>query len=110
MDSQLHYLISAMADAQPGQASHQKICNAALLCRKITLHHPALMLRQLPMLGWMLKGRAHLRPGEFRNRNHKLVFENVFTLLEMLLPLVFEDSQVHAYIPTYIDTGGSGSE
>lgn len=99
-----------MADAQPGQASHQKICNAALLCRKITLHHPALMLRQLPMLGWMLKGRAHLRPGEFRNRNHKLVFENVFTLLEMLLPLVFEDSQVHAYIPTYIDTGGSGSE
>ncbi len=95
LDSVVHSLISAMADAQPGQASHQKISNAALLCCKLTLHHPALMLRQLPMLGWMLKGRAHLRPGEFRNRNHKLVFENVFTLLEMLQPLVFQDSQVN---------------
>lgn len=94
MDSDLHYLISAMADAQPGQASHQKISNAALLCCKLTLHHPSLMLRQLPMLGWMLKGRAHLKPGEFRNRNHKLIFENVFTLLEMLQPLIFKDSQV----------------
>lgn len=98
MDSDLHYLVSAMADAQPGQTSHQKISNAALLCCKLTLHHPALMLRQLPMLGWMLKGRAHLKPGEFRNRNHKLVFENIFTLLEMLQPLIFKDSQVNMCI------------
>ena len=83
-----------MADAHPGQLSYQKMSSAALLCCKLTLHHPSLMLRQLPMLGWMLKGRAHLRAGEFRNRNHKLVFENVFTLLEMLQPLIFMDSQV----------------
>ena len=50
--------------------------------------------RQLPMLGWLLRGRAHLNPGEFRNRNHKQVFINAFVLLDLLQPLVFENSQV----------------
>jgi len=46
------------------------------------------------MLGWLLRGRAHLNPGEFRNRNHKQVFINSFVILDLLQPMVFEDSQV----------------
>ena len=46
------------------------------------------------MLGWLLRGRAHLNPAEFRNRNHKQVFINAFVILDLLQPLVFEDSQV----------------
>ena len=46
------------------------------------------------MLGWLLRGRAHLTPGEFRNRNHKHVFVNAFVLLDLLQPLIFQDSQV----------------
>jgi len=36
-----------MADARPGQESMQKMTNAALLCRKITICHPALMIRYI---------------------------------------------------------------
>jgi len=94
LDALLHNLIAAMADSRPGGACLQRISSASSLCCRLTLHHPALMLRQLPMLGWVLNGRAHLRPSEFRNRNHKAVFENIFKILELLQPLIFSDSQV----------------
>lgn len=54
--------------------------------------------RQLPLLGWLLRGRAHLNPTEFRNRNHKLVFRNSLFLLHLLQPLVFDNSQVCMYM------------
>jgi len=56
LDTELHDLLSAMADARPGQESMQKMTNAALLCRKITICHPALMIRYLSVgqLLWRL--------------------------------------------------------
>ena len=70
--------------------------SAALLCRKVAIRHPALMLRQLPQLGWLLRGRAHLTPREFRNKQHKLFFVNALAILELLQPLVFQESQADA--------------
>ena len=94
LDTELHNLLSAMASASPGSDSRDKMASAALLCRKIAILHPALMLRQLPMMGWLLRGRAHLTIGEFRNQNHKKVFVNIFSILEQLQPLIFKNSQV----------------
>ena len=83
-----------MADAKSGTESQQKMTCAALICRKIAILHPALMLRQLPMMGWLLRGRAHLTMSEFKNQNHKHVFVNTFSILELLRPLLFRSSQV----------------
>ncbi len=94
LDTELHNLLSAMASASPGSDSRDKMASAALLCRKIAILHPALMLRQLPMMGWLLRGRAHLTIVEFRNQNHKKVFVNIFSILEQLQPLIFKNSQV----------------
>ena len=45
LDTELHSLLSAMADAQPGLESLQKMSSAALLCRKMAIRHPALVIR-----------------------------------------------------------------
>jgi len=46
----------------------------------------------------LLRGRVHLAMNEFRNQNHKQVFVNTFSLLELLQPLIFTSSQVHTYM------------
>jgi integrator complex subunit 1 len=96
LDTELHHLVAAMCDAKPGQDGMHKMTSAAMICRKIAYRHPTLFLRQLPHLGWLLRGRAHLNHSEFRNRNHKHVFQNSLFLLHLLQPLVFEDSQSQA--------------
>lgn len=45
--------------------------------------------RQLPMLGWLLRGRAHLVSKQFQNENHHHVFNNSFQLVEIMQPQVF---------------------
>jgi hypothetical protein len=96
LDMDLHHLVSAMCDAKSGQNSVHKMTSAAMICRRIAYCHPTLFLRQLPLLGWLLRGRAHLNPSEFRNRNHKHVFQNSLFLLHLLQPLIFDNSQNHA--------------
>ena len=85
-----------MADSGPSHSHQSKMTSAALLCRKVAIRHPALILRQLPQLGWLLRGRAHLTPREFRNKQHKLLFVNALAILELLQPLVFQESQADA--------------
>ena len=94
LDTELHYLLSTTACTTNGTESRDRMTSAALLCRKLAILHPALMLRQLPMMGWLLRGRAHLTAGEFHNQNHKQVLVNIFSILEHLQPLIFNSSQV----------------
>ena len=96
LDTELHHLLAAMADSGPTPAHQSKMTSAALLCRKVAIRHPALFLRQLPQLGWLLRGRAHLTPREFRNKQHKLLFVNSLAILELLQPMVFQESQTNA--------------
>ena len=90
MDAELHTLITAMTDAQPGHESLTKMTAAAMLTLKVAIQHPAFLIRQLPMLGWLLRGRTYLHPKEFRNRNHHHVFFHTLSVLNLLRPLVFE--------------------
>lgn len=55
------------------------------MCR----HHPRLALRQLGLLGTLLKGRSHLAWAPFYNGGHFIYFSHTIRILEMLQPTLF---------------------
>ena len=58
-----------------------------LYCQK---HHACrAVCRQLPLLAAMLQGRVNYKWGEFKHRNHLLLYTHVLGVLELLQPLVF---------------------
>jgi integrator complex subunit 1 len=94
MDCYLHYLLTSMATASTDDSGIQKMTAASLLCRQISVTHPMLMMRQLPLLGWLLRGRAHLSPKQFSELHHQVVFNNAFHLLYLLEPVIFHHPSI----------------
>lgn len=66
--------------------------NMELMLRKLAASHPALVLRQVSMLASLLQGRAHMDMHVLRSGHHIPLFMQVFGILELLQPHIFEPS------------------
>ncbi|XP_063908867.1 integrator complex subunit 1 isoform X2 [Zophobas morio] len=87
-----HCLLSALAATPRSKDWPRKSQDLELCARKLAATHPILVLRQLPMLAGSLKGRAQYDFGVLKNRGHLLLFGQILGLLELLQPIVFEQS------------------
>lgn len=79
--------ISSLSNSRDFQAMS---FNLELLLRKMTASHPMLVLRQIPMLASLLQGRAHMDLHVLRNSYHIPLFVEVFGILELLQPHIFD--------------------
>lgn len=94
LDEISHCLLSALAATPRSKDWNRKSHDLELCVRKLAATHPVLVLRQLPMVGGSLKGRAQYDWGVLKNRGHFLLFGQILGLLELLQPMVFEHSVV----------------
>lgn len=81
--------ISSLSITRDFQAMSQ---NIELLLRKLTASHPSLVLRQISMIATLLQGRAHMDLHVLRGAYHIPLFNQVFGILEILQPQIFEES------------------
>ncbi|KAK9886100.1 hypothetical protein WA026_014889 [Henosepilachna vigintioctopunctata] len=93
VDEISHTLLSALAATPRIKDWHKKSLDLDLCARKLASTHPILVLRQLPMLAGSLKGRAQYDWVVLRSRGHLLLFRQVFGLLELLEPMIFEQTE-----------------
>ncbi|XP_077300156.1 integrator complex subunit 1 isoform X2 [Arctopsyche grandis] len=73
-------------------------------CKSMCRQHPRLALRQLGLLGTLLKGRSHLAWGPFQNGGHFTYFSHTLRILEMLQPSLFAlpyRSRLHTTLDSY---------
>ncbi|XP_006889666.1 PREDICTED: integrator complex subunit 1 [Elephantulus edwardii] len=89
LDGLTHRFITLLADTSDSRSSESRVADANMVCRKLAVAHPVLLLRHLPMLAALLHGRTHLNFQEFRQQNHLTFFLHVLGVLELLQPLVF---------------------
>ncbi|KAK6637842.1 hypothetical protein RUM44_008264 [Polyplax serrata] len=90
LDKISHTLLTALtANTINAKDWWKKSQDFELAARKMAVVHPALVLRQLPMLAASLQGRVHLDYVVLRVRNHITVFSQVLGLMELLQPKVF---------------------
>lgn len=93
--------ISALTSTRDFQAMSQHM---ELLLRKLSASHPSLVLRQISMMASLLQGRAHMDLHVLRSSYHIPLFIQVFGILELLQPLVFEHSyrdSLHSALECY---------
>ncbi|KAM4632627.1 integrator complex subunit 1 [Discoglossus pictus] len=94
MDALVHRFITLLADTSDSKESRMSDANMA--CRKLSVAHPILLLRHLPMIAALLHGRVHLNFYEFRQQNHLPFFTHVMGILELLQPQVFHSEHQEA--------------
>lgn len=81
--------MSSLTTTRDFQAMSQHM---ELLLRKLAASHPSLVLRQISMMAALLQGRAHMDLHVLRSNYHIPLFIQVFGILELLQPLIFEQS------------------
>uniref|UniRef100_A0A3B3QNR6 Integrator complex subunit 1 n=1 Tax=Paramormyrops kingsleyae TaxID=1676925 RepID=A0A3B3QNR6_9TELE len=89
LDVLVHRLITLLADSGDSKSAENRVSDANLACRKLAVSHPVLLLRHLPMIAALLRGRIHLNFQEFRQQNNLTFFSDVLAILDLLQPLVF---------------------
>lgn len=62
---------------------------AYIICRKLAMTHPSLLIRYLSTLGTLLKGRFDISPSEFLRRKHHMLYIQTLGILDALCPQVF---------------------
>ncbi|XP_033752257.1 integrator complex subunit 1-like [Pecten maximus] len=82
-------LLTSLGHAGHGRRNEDRMHDANIACRKLASQHPLLMLRQLPMLSALLKGKTQFKIGQLRHRNYLQLFTHILGLLEAMQPLVF---------------------
>lgn len=73
-------------------------------CKSMCRQHPRLVLRQLGLLGTLLKGRSHLAWTPFHNGGHFTYFFHTLRILEMLQPSLFAlpyRNRLHTALDSY---------
>lgn len=85
-----HTLLTSLAAADSSKHSYERMSDLDLICRKIASTHPILLLRQLPMLTALLRGRVSTEYTASRARNHIVFFTCILGLLELLSPYIFK--------------------
>lgn len=93
--------ISSLTTPRDFQAMSQHM---ELLLRKLAASHPSLVLRQIAMMASLLQGRAHMDLHVLRSNYHIPLFIQVFGILELLQPLIFEQTyrtSLHSALECY---------
>lgn len=88
-----HTLLSALTCTNKPKEWTKRSQELELCARKLTAEHPNLVIRQLPMLAGSLKGRAQYDWNVIKNRGHLLLFGQILGLLELLEPIVFQQTE-----------------
>lgn len=81
--------ISSLSNTRDFQTMSQHM---EMLLRKLASSHPSLILRQISMLATLLQGRAHMDFPVLRSAHHISLFIQVFGILELLQPQIFEEA------------------
>lgn len=84
------YTLTAISSLSGVRESKAMSSEMELLVRKLTASHPALILRQLPVIASLLQGRAHMDWNILKQKSW-LLFNQVLGLLELLQPHVFAE-------------------
>ncbi|XP_018336442.1 integrator complex subunit 1 isoform X3 [Agrilus planipennis] len=88
-----HTLFSALTTTPRVKDWSRKSIDLELCARKLAAVHPELVLRQLPMLAGSLRGRAQYEWIVLKSRGHFLLFTQVLGIVELLQPIVFEQTK-----------------
>lgn len=88
-----HTLLSALTCTNRLKEWNKRSQELELCARKLTAEHPSLVIRQLPMLAGSLKGRAQYDWSVIKSRGHLLLFGQILGLLELLQPIVFQQTE-----------------
>ncbi|XP_056018068.1 integrator complex subunit 1-like isoform X2 [Ostrea edulis] len=84
-----HRLLTCLGQAGNGKTAEDKMYDANIACRKLASQHPLLMLRQLPLIAALLKGKTQFTFGEMRHKNYLLLFTHILGLMETLQPHIY---------------------
>ncbi|XP_045473416.1 integrator complex subunit 1 [Harmonia axyridis] len=93
VDQLSHTLLSALTATPRVKDWNRKSADLNVCARKLASTHPILILRQLPMLAGSLKGRAQYDWNVMKNRGHLNLFRQIFGLMELLQPMIFEQTK-----------------
>lgn len=85
-----NFMLTAISSLSAAKEYQSMSADMELLVRKLAATHPALVLRQLPVIASLLQGRAHMDFHVLRQKSMPL-FNQVLGILELLQPLVFEE-------------------
>ncbi|KAG8191071.1 hypothetical protein JTE90_008385 [Oedothorax gibbosus] len=85
-----HTLLLALARTDSSKQCLGKMVRIEFICKKMASNHPLLLLRQLPMMTSLLRGRVHLDYHQFRQQNHVTLFSCYLSIIELLPPLLFK--------------------
>ncbi|XP_019564410.2 integrator complex subunit 1 [Aedes albopictus] len=91
-DKFTYYILTTIACLTVPRDFQQMSAEMELIVRKLAASHPVLLLRQMSVLATLLQGRAHMDLSVLRAEYHFHLFHQVMGILELLQPLVFEDS------------------
>ncbi|KAJ1532280.1 hypothetical protein ONE63_000894 [Megalurothrips usitatus] len=96
LDRMSHLLLTALG-APMSKEAPRRSQEFEVAARKMASVHPALVLRQLPMVSSSLRGRSLLDYNVFRNRNHLAYFQHILGILELLQPYLFHRQHTIAF-------------
>ncbi|GFQ87230.1 integrator complex subunit 1 [Trichonephila clavata] len=85
-----HTLLLALARTDTSKQCLTKMVRIEFICKKMASSHPILLLRQLPMMITLLRGRVHLEYHLFRQQNHVALFSCYLSIIELLPPYLFK--------------------
>lgn len=111
-----HTLLISLARTDSTKNCFAKMAKIEFICKKLASSHPFLLLRQLPMMTSLLRGRVHLEYHLFRLQNHIALFSCYLSILELLPPYIFKNeycSDLNNILTLYMDvfqTYGSPKE
>jgi len=93
-DDLIHSLMLAIANTKPETAWEDEFHNFILLCRRLAVKHPLLILRHLQTLLSVMQGRHRIGSSEFNASNQLVLFAQVLSLLDLLRPYIFLQNPV----------------
>lgn len=111
-----HTLLLSLARTDATKNCFARMAKIEFICKKLASTHPVLLLRQLPMMTSLLRGRVHLEYHLFRHQNHVALFSCFLSILELLSPYVFKSeycNDLNSILSLYMDvfqTYGSPKE
>lgn len=118
-DDFINTLMLSVANTKPDSIWQDKFHNLILLCRRLTVKHPLLVLRHLQTMLSVVQGRHRLGSSAFSNTNQLMLFTQVLSLLDLLRPYIFLQTPVaqdglklsiHVYIDLIQSDCLNGSE
>lgn len=89
MDLITHRLITGLYQGSKSKDNSNKMSDVNTACRKLAAEHPVLMLRQLPAIVALLKGKTQFTFAEFKQRNLLMLYTYILGILELLQPNIF---------------------